>query len=210
VKLSLLATTLLFTTISSSQTRIGIFAGPQITSAKYKIDGDDQETGYKFGFQVGMGLKLPFETNLFFAPSIFYSMKGYEVEFNKFSFPPGPQALDNNTTIHTLELAMLLQYDFGKRPSHFFLRAGPGLDFQLKGKEEFNLSGGGTTKRNMTFSFGDYGRYAASAHLHFGYETRTGFQFYMQYGHGLASINNADHGPVIKHRTLGLTVFLFL
>ncbi|MEI9808721.1 MAG: hypothetical protein WDO16_13155 [Bacteroidota bacterium] len=46
-------------------------------------------------------------------------------------------AADNNTSIHTFELAFLLQYDLGKNPQHFFIKAGPSLDFQLAGKEKF-------------------------------------------------------------------------
>ena len=53
------------------------------------------------------------------------------------AFPPDTAAIDNNTTIHTFELASLLQYNLGKQPYHFFIKAGPSLDFQLFGKEKF-------------------------------------------------------------------------
>jgi hypothetical protein len=177
-----------------------------MSSAHYTINGKKQSTSSKFGLQAGISWKIPFETNLYFAPAIFYSLKGYEVEFTEFSFPPGPEALDNETRIHTGELAFLLQYDFGKKPSHFFLRGGPTLDFQLSGTEKFNLMAGGVNSQKMKFSFGDYGRYAANLLLHFGFETSKGLQVYGQYSHGLASINNADGGPVIKHRGWGLSL----
>src|SRR5690242_16555195 len=89
----------------------GIFAGPQMTASKYTIYGTKQPNTWKYGFQAGAMLKVPFDNNLFFAPQAFYSLKGYKVEFNRRAFPPDTLALDNNVTVHTFELAALLQYD---------------------------------------------------------------------------------------------------
>ena len=58
------------------------------------------------------------------------------MKFNRYAFPPDTLATDNNTSIHTFELAFLLQFDLGKRHGHFFIKAGPSLDFQLAGKEK--------------------------------------------------------------------------
>jgi hypothetical protein len=187
-----------------------IFAGPQMTSAKYTINGVKQPTDYKFGFQAGVGMKVPFETNLFFSPAIFYSLKGYKVKFNRPAYPPDLMAADNNATVHTVELAFLLQYDMGKQANHFFLRAGPSLDFQLKGKEKFNLLGGGSVSQNMIFSFGEYGHYSANLLIQPGFETRGGFTVSAQYTLGLASINNADDGPIIKYHIYGISIGKYL
>lgn len=197
---------LLLTATASSQSKFGFFLGPQMTTAKYKINGYEQSTSSKFGFHAGVNWKIPFEEKIFFAPAIFYSMKGYKVEFDRPSVPPDADAIDNNTTIHTGEVAALLQFDFGKSASHFFFRAGPTLDFQLFGKERFNLDGGGETDRSMKFSFGDYGRYAANFLLQLGYEMEKGTQIFATYSHGMTNINNADDGPAIRHRVFGLSV----
>lgn len=189
-----------------AQTQFSIFAGPQMATARYSINSKKQPTTAKYGFQAGVGMKIPFDVNLFFAPAAFYSMKGYKVDFNRPAFPPDTTATDNNTTIHTFELAFLLQYDFGKSANHFFLKLGPSLDFQLFGKEKFNTKNNTTVSRNMTFDFATYGHYAASMLLHFGYETQNGLSFAAQYTHGLGSINNADNGPSIRHRVYGLSV----
>lgn len=192
-----------------AQSRFGLFAGPQITSAKYKVEGYEQSTSQKYGFNAGMHWKIPFDNNLYFTPAIFYSLKGYKAEFNRYVYPPGANASDNNTTIHTAELAFLLQVDFGKQPSHFFFRGGPTLDFQLKGTERFHENGG-ETSRNMKYSFGDYGRYAANFLLQLGYESKGGFQVFGTYSHGMTNLNNADEGPSIKHRVFGLGFGYFL
>ena len=201
----LTVTTLLISLCASSQVEFNIFAGLQATTASYHIVNVKQETKMKAGFQAGIGMKVPFENQLYFAPSAFYSMKGYKVTYNMFNALPDVNAKDNNTTIHTFELAALLQFDFNSQPNHFFVKAGPGLDFQLFGKEKYNLLAGGTVDRKMKFSYGDYGRYSGNLHAQFGYETGNGLGLFAYYTHGLASLNNADGGPHITHRVFGLS-----
>ncbi len=203
--------TLLITLSVSSQAEVGIFAGPQATSTKYLVFNQKQKAEFKYGFQAGACLKVEFDKNLFFAPAFFYSMKGYKVTFKDFVYPPDTAAKDNNTTIHTVELAALLQYDLGKNPGHAFIKAGPALDFHLTGTEQFNLKSGGSVKRKMPFGFGsDYGHFSANLLLQFGYETGSGIFFFGQYTHGLASTNNSDGGPRIYHRVYGISFGKYL
>lgn len=208
-----LSVILLSSLFASSQVEWALFAGPQSTNAKYYVKGTKQKTESKYGFQAGVALKVPFEGKLFFAPEGFYSLKGYKVTYDQFVYPPGPTAYDNNTTFHCFELAALLQYDFGNNPSHMFIKGGPALDFHLFGKETFNTIGtgsGSTVSRNTKFGPGEYGRYSANMLLQLGYETNSGFLIFAQYTHGLASINNADYGPSIRHRIYGLSFGKYL
>ncbi|MES1198097.1 MAG: porin family protein, partial [Chitinophagaceae bacterium] len=191
MKIFLITATLFITLTASGQVDLNVFAGPQATATKYTIRNEKQKNDSKIGFQAGIGLKIPFEGNLSFSPAAFYSMKGYKVTFNQYAFPPDVNAKDNNTTIHTFELAILLQYDFNNEPDHFFIKGGPSLDFQLIGHETFNLLTGGSVDRDMKFSYGDYGHYSANMLAQFGYETSSGLIIFAQYSHGLASINNA-------------------
>jgi hypothetical protein len=209
-KTGLLSLLIVFSFIGQGQTRFGIFAGPQTSSAKYTITGVKQACENKFGFGAGVGWKVDFENQLYFAPAAFYSLKGYKVKFNRYSFPPDTAALDNNTSIHTFELAFLLQYDLGKKPGHLFIKAGPSLDFQLSGKEKFNLKTGGSVDRSMVYGFASYGHYSASLLIQFGYESKTGFIISGQYTDGLMSLNNADGGPQIRHRVYGICIGKYL
>lgn len=192
-------------TCDAQKPRFNIFAGPQMSTARYSITDVEQSTEYKTGFQAGFGMKIPFETNLFFSPAVFYSLKGYKVKFNRYADPPDLTAIDNNTTIRTFELAFLLQYDLGKKPSHFFIKAGPSFDLQLKGKEEFNLMDGSHVNRSMVYDFGKYGRYCGNLLLQLGFETK-GFMIFGQYSHGVANLNNADEGPKINYRVYGISL----
>jgi len=203
--------TLIITLIAHSQFEVGFFAGPQATGARYTILNQKQKNEIKYGFQAGVGLKVPFEEKLFFSPAAFYSLKGYKVTLTQFVYPPDTNAKDNNTTIHTFELAALLQFDFSNEPGHVFIKAGPSLDFHLFGKETYNLKAGGSVSRNMTFSTdGDYGHFSANMLAQIGYETGNGFMLFAQYTHGMASTNNAEGGPKIRHRAYGISIGKFL
>ncbi len=197
--------------IANSQVEVGVFAGPQATSTNYTIAGKKQKSSYKYSGMAGVNLKVPFDKNLFFAPAVFYSMKGYKVVFSNFVYPPDTLAKNNNTTIHTVELAALLQYDLGKDPGHAFIKLGPSLDFHLSGKEKFTLANGTSVNRKMIYSFdGDYGHFSANLLLQLGYETANGLFFFGQYTHGLASTNNEDGGPNIRHRAVGISFGKYL
>lgn len=183
-----------------SQAEFGVFAGPQITDAAYStpeinLGKTKQETEIKYGFQAGAMARIQFEGKLFFSPAVFYSMKGFKVKLTRPSFPPDSSAVDNDVTLHTFELAPMLQYNFSEEDGHFFIKAGPSIDVQLFGKEKFNKSGGGSVNRNMKFSFGDYGRFGANLLLQAGYETAGGFVIFAHYTHGIGSIVNTDNGP---------------
>jgi hypothetical protein len=203
----LLITFLAFHSLAA-QNQLYIFAGPQATTARYKVRGIEQETGFKYGFQAGINMKTLFEGPLYFSPAVFYSLKGYQVDFTDYANPPSLFAVNNETTIHTLELAPLLQIDLSKNQSHPYIKFGPSMDFQLFGNEKFDtvINGNrGTVDRKMKFSFADYGHYSINLFLQFGFESANGFQVFAQYTHGMGNINNADLGPMIKHRIYGIS-----
>lgn len=210
--MKLLLTAFLCSIISATalgQVEFGIFAGPQATTAGYTANGVVQDNKFKVGFNLGASMKVPFEGNLYFAPAAYYSLKGYKVTFNRFIDPPGPQALNNNTNIHTFELAPMLQYDFGTMQDHFFIKGGPSLDFQLFGNEKFDTANGNVS-RKMKYSYADYGRFGANAIIHLGYERGNGLFITGFYSHGLTSICNADFGPKIRHKVFGITIGKFI
>jgi hypothetical protein len=195
---------------TSAQVRVAVQGGYQSTSARYTIEDSKQSTGNKSGVVGGLSLKVPFENQLYFFPTVQYSKKGYTVDFTEKAFPPSKIAINNNTTIHAIDFAPLLQLDFSKNPSHLFIRFGPSFDFVVSGTESFdtlNASGNpGNVTQEMLFSFGDYGRISASVAGHLGYETAGGFMIFAHYNFGIGSMNNADYGPRILHRIAGISV----
>jgi hypothetical protein len=192
-----------------AQVQFSFFAGTEATSARYLVRENKQPAEFKSGLMGGVALKVEFDNQLYFYPAVYYSHKGYKVTLNDAAFPPTEFAKNNNTSLQTIEIAPLLHYDFNKKLSHLFVRFGPAVDIAFSGQEKFDtvsLSGNKSTiSRPMVFSFGDYGRFSAQAIVHFGYETGKGPMIFLFYEHGFGSMNNADGGPKIFHRIVGIS-----
>lgn len=196
--------------ISTAQTGFTLFGGAQAVSANYKVRDIKQSTSFKPGFIIGAGYKIEFEKNLFFSPAVFYSYKGYKVTLDQAAYPPDLEAIKNNVSVHSLELAPMLEYDFSLSPKHFFIKAGPSLDIQLNGKEKVTMINETTVSRTMKYGFAEYGRYAGSAILQFGYKFSKYCFVQAYYSHGLTDLNNADNGPNIKYKVIGIAFGRFL
>jgi hypothetical protein len=198
---------IVFSYIVSAQVQVVVFAGPQISSARYIIKDEKQATGFKTGIHGGAALKVPFDNNLYFFPALYYSLKGYTVDFNQHASPPSLQALNNNTTLHTIEIAPLFQVDLSRKASHAFIRFGPSIDIAISGHEQFDTAKAAPpVSRPMVFSFADYGQITASLNLQLGYEVSRGLVISANLLNGVGNLNNADKGPRILHRVYGLSV----
>jgi hypothetical protein len=194
-----------------SQVLFGVHAGVHNHTVDYKIKDTAQTVTGEFGYQAGVNLKVFFEGRLFFNPFLFYSLKKYKVQFNKPSYPPSDAAINNDVTMHTVEFAPLLQFDFSNNPSHFFVRFGPSLDVAISGTEKFVLNTNNTMQQqSMVFNNSQYSRFAASGVIHLGYEIKNSFSIFAHYEHGFVSRNNADDGPKIFHRTIGISLGKYL
>lgn len=186
--------------------QLTIFAGPQISSAKYTISETDQPTSSKQGFMAGATYKTLIEGPAYFSPMIYFSRKGYKVAFNKPAFPPDSGAVNNSTSINTIQFAPLVQFNFSKKASYLFVRFGPSFDLNLSGKEEFDSTNGKHISRDMVFSFADYSYATTSINFHLGFQHKSGFSIFTYYDFGIGSLNNADYGPTIFHRAAGVAV----
>src|SRR6187399_3004005 len=163
---------------TNAQVQWAVFGGAQATSALYKVKDIKQPTQFKYGTMGGVAVKVEFDNQLYFFPSIFYSLKGYKVTLNDSAFPPSELATNNELWVHTVEVAPLLHFDFNKKPAHFFARFGPSVDYGYYGNEIFDtlsrFGNGGHVYRRMKFDFTEYGHFTAQANLHFGYDTGKG------------------------------------
>lgn len=200
----------LFCFTTHAQVQFAGFAGPQASSARYLVRDARQPTQYKFGGMAGVAAKVEFDNQLYFFPSVFYTLKGYKVTLKNSAFPPTELATNNNVSVHTVEIAPLFHFDFNRKLAHFFVRFGPSVDVAIAGREKFDtVSTAGnkaSVNRPMKFAFTEYGRFTAQANLHFGYETGNGLMMFAFYQRGFGSMNNHDGGPKIFHRILGVSV----
>jgi len=204
---------ILFLSFTSVRSQItwNIFGGPQATYAKYTVPlpnktYEKQDASFKYGFQLGVGMKVPFDVKLFFSPAVFYSMKGVKInEFKHSPVFPASEAHDQNLTMHTFEIAPMLQYDFSESPDHFFIKAGPSVDLQLFGHEEYNMQNGEHRSGDIKFGTLLYSHFGANLIGQIGYETEGGLIIFAHYSYGASSIVNLDSGPRIHHRAMGIS-----
>ena len=206
-----LTTLTLFLTISCfSQNFVGVYGGIQSTTAAYKVRDQKQITGSKVGAQLGLTLKVPFDNQLFFSPTVSYNLRGFRVQLTDSASVPGKDVIYNDLSVHSIDIAPLFHIDLSKNPSHLFLRIGPSVDVAFKGKESVTLKDGKMNEREMKFGSTYYSPITTSAILHFGYESSGGFFVFGQYNHGLGSMNNSDFGPKARHRGLGLSLGTYI
>jgi hypothetical protein len=191
---------------AQSQVNFLAFAGGHANTAQYFVRGQRQDASFKPGGIAGIGVKIPFENKLYFSPAVFYSLKGYKVDYTRFSETPRLDAVANNTTMHAIEAAFLFQFDFSSAPGHFFIKAGPSIETILAGTEKLKIDDGTNVERSMPFGFQNYGRYGANLIAQLGYETAGGFFIAAQYTRGLTDMSNQDGGPDIRQRAIGLTI----
>ncbi|GAA4332898.1 porin family protein [Flaviaesturariibacter amylovorans] len=191
---------------AAQKTQYGVFAGAQYTSAHYLLRDKKQSTEGKPGAHAGVMLLIPFENRLVFTPSLYYSGKGYKVALTDTSSLPGIDAVANDVSLHSIELAPLFLIYMGKGTGRPFVQFGPTVDFNFYGRERVRLNTGRTVDRQMRFSNNDYGRITAALLVRLGYETKKGLVFGAHYSHGAGSLNNNDYGPIIKHRIFGVSI----
>ena len=132
-----------------------------------------------------------------------------QVQFGLFG---GPQVTSSKYIVNGKKQPNTQKYGFQlggslKVPFDNKLYFSPAMFYSLKGyKVKFNRSDRKTIDQKMGFSFTKYGRYAASFITQFGYETKDGLLLFAQYSHGIGSMNNADGGPGIWHRVMGISI----
>jgi hypothetical protein len=193
----------------AQKTEFGIFGGPQITTAHYRLHSQLQTTTWKTGVHLGAIASIPFEGNFYFTPSLSYSLKGFGVTLTDTSSNPGTEAVGNTVRLHVMELAPLFTIYFSSGGTRPFVQFGPAIDYAVFGTEDVRLKNGNTVGRTMTFSYDAYGRVTASVIIRLGFETPGGFFANAHYDHGLGSLNQNDFGPTITNRVVGISVGKF-
>jgi hypothetical protein len=193
---------------AEAQNLLGLYGGVQFPGARYEILHQPQPIERFASIQAGAQLKVPFDVNLYFVPAIRYNLRGYDV---RLTLPNDhPDAIENSIRLHNVETAFLLQFDFGKKASHLFLRGGPALETHLAGTEQYTKSNGETIKQPVSFARGNYGRYTMNLLAEIGLEHQSGWFVYAHYAYGGTSISNRDYGPSIKLRSFGLSLGKYL
>lgn len=205
-KYPLITLALFYSLTCLSQNQVGIFGGIHTTTASYKVRDKKQTTTSKLGGQLALTLKVPFDNHLFFSPVVAYNLKGFKVQLTDSASIPGKDVVNNDLSVHSIDVAPLFHIELSKSPSHLFVRFGPSVDVAFKGKEKLTFKDGKLEDRAMKFGSAYYSPITTTAVFHLGYETKGGFFVFGHYNHGLGSMNNSDFGPKARYRSFGLSL----
>jgi hypothetical protein len=74
----------------AAQNLVGLLGGVQFPGARYEILHQPQPIERFMGIQAGAQLKVPFDVNLYFVPSIRYNLRGYDVQLEIPNGQPHP------------------------------------------------------------------------------------------------------------------------
>ena len=157
----------------------------------------DYPTKYQYGAHAGLMMKIPFDYHVFFVPQA-------DVNFRKFQQKQPVSGEYFYIEEWQMRVAPMLEIDFNKPGSNtYFLQFGPSIGFGLKGKQSV-VNNNQEEKRSLKYGYQAYGRYDASAHVLFGYETKSGFRIAAEYIYGLGNMINTEFGARMKYRTAAL------
>lgn len=156
------------------------------------------KTTPQHGGYIGVMLKIPFENRLHFAPQFdlnYRSMEAKTLVKNTYSKITEIQA----------RILTLVQIDFKKptqKENTLFVHFGPSLGFGLSGNQTKQDDATTPVSGKLKYSFSQYGRYDASWHTGFGYESTKGFRFVIDYAYGLGNMINTDEAPKLKFQAI--------
>jgi hypothetical protein len=187
---------------SLAQTDFAISAGYNHNTARIKQLNTKQPTAYVPGFNIGLRVKTGFEPPLHFVGMLSYNRRGFILDL------PGNDTTRLETSIHYVDLAPMLNYDFAVGTSNkFSLIAGPVLGIALSGKQKYTINEM-TSTSPMKFSISNnYGLFNV------GILTGLSYQFNKifiegTYHIGVTSINNNEEfdNTNIKNRGFALNI----
>ena len=205
MKIFITCISFLFFFSASSQTKIAIKAGANMSTARVYQNDDKLDSKFKAGYGAAILFKVPFDGVLHFSPYLAYNRRGYTYT------PKSGTITQYQNTIHYFDIVPALSVDFPSGKNSFVISAGPQLGFALAGTEK-TISGGNASSSKMKFSISNsYGPFDLGTAASIAYHMKSlfveaGFQL------GLSNINNDVETDKrnIQNRMISLQVGYYL
>jgi hypothetical protein len=187
-KVSILAASLLASTIGFSQVSLDPEVGINFSEVKTKVgDNDASTTDSKTGFRAGVGVNIDLYKGLYLRPGVYYSQLGGKTEL---------LGTTTTSTLHYLEVPVNIgyRYELSPKVGNVFAEVGPYAGIALSGKVKTEI-GDFETKKDI--NFGDEANEMKPMDWGFkfgiGYETPWGIYVKGNYGLGLGNLSNLDN-----------------
>lgn len=181
---------------SFAQFRIGVEAGANLFSAKYKETAPfgysyyatGPNTSFVVGGKAGLIAEIGITNNIYLQPGAFYTMKGYTITFSDYD----GINYDGKLKANYIEIPINVLYKTGTpETGRFFAGIGPYMAYALSGDISLDASGFGfRANYSESLAIGTTGTDMVKpldigANLSLGYELPLGVFFRAQLSHGL-------------------------
>lgn len=184
-KVSILAATLLASTVGFSQISIDPEVGVNFSNIRTKVGDNDAVTAdAKAGLRAGIGVNFELYQGLYLRPGVYYNMQGAQSEI---------AGVKSATTLHYLEVPVNIgyRYTISENAGNIFAEAGPYLGYALAGSNKTEILG---IEAKTDVEFGDGVAEMNPLDWGFkfglGYETPWGIYVKGNYGLGLGNGSN--------------------
>jgi len=212
---------LFVSSISAQKTRIGILAGPvmttnnsssrTVTNPSNPSKDHNNTINSTFSFFGGMVASVPISRNIIFRPQLQYIAKGW-VTHHDF-VDASVSDYDTKLVSNWIELPLNFVYNVPAKNGRFFFGLGPYVSYALSAKIHDDRESG---DRKIEFKKGDVtdsvptaNRFDIGANLIAAYEFRNGFFISLNYSHGFVDFrNDTDDNlqPENKNIVVGLGI----
>ena len=189
---------------SRGQVQFGAQAGWNYVYASSSTkDGSSISSKGGNGFHLGVLVRVPFDTKLYFVPQLLYSYKTYSIQYNNIY---NDSVKDSRLKLNYIEVPVLLEYVTRENKPHMFFQFGPSFSIGISGKQQITSLDGSTQSEKMILNFSHFERFEFNLVGRVGYQFQNKFSIWAGYSYGLGTIVDADKGPVIKPRMVTATM----
>lgn len=204
MKLIVLSALLCIGICAGAQVHYALKAGPQLSTASFKREGNKIAAGNIAGFNAGLLAKVYFDDRVAFVTGVAYSSRGYKI-------PTQPGDTIKTYRLNYIDIPLLIQVDFSAtKGAGFYGKLGPSLGIGLSGKEIYTGRDGQEIRNKAILSVtgNHFGLFDASVNAAFGYSFNRFFAE-LGYAYGIGNIDNDPDGPNIKTRVASLNLGYF-
>ena len=188
----------------NAQVRFGVKAGGTMSTVYTKYDGDKND-GFKarLGFQAGGMMEYQFSESFSLQPELMYVMNGAKLE----SVDLGVAKLDNNMTLHNIQVPINVKFKMGADDLKFYAMAGPYFGYIVSGKVKTKV--GDVTSSTDLYDIDalDMKRFDFGIGVGLGFEI-TKFIVGVGYQYGIANLTGIDK-LTMRSGTFNLSVGYF-
>jgi Outer membrane protein beta-barrel domain len=190
----------------AQKARIGLSGGATLAQVRTKVDNTKDNSGYHFGFTLGVMADIALGKQFSFQPALNFLQKGGREKREE-----SGTTFTYNATLNYFELPLNFIYHGKGEKGHFIAGIGPSLAYGISGQSKISSNGQSSTE---TIHFGNSKSngikpFEFGGNLLAGYETNTGISVTFNFNMGFNNLYN-DGIAEFRNNYFGLRLGYFI